>query len=76
VNGIYKVRTPQTGTAVLAPVTGNYFVMNIKADAFIIKNILTAFAEADNLFNTSYNDFLGTPMPGRWLQGGLRVTLR
>ena len=76
VNGIYKVRTPQTGTAVLAPVTGNYFVMNIKADVSIIRNILTAFAEADNLFNTSYTDFLGTPMPGRWLQGGLSVTLR
>ncbi|HEX3023994.1 MAG TPA: TonB-dependent receptor [Chitinophagaceae bacterium] len=72
INGLYKTRTAQPGTAILVPVSENYFVMNVKADAYLIKNILTAFVQADNIFNTTYNDFVGAPMPGRWLSGGVR----
>jgi iron complex outermembrane receptor protein len=76
INGLYKTRMPQAGTAVIATVSENYFVMNARVNAFIIKNVLTAFVQADNLFNTSYNDFLGTPMPSRWLQAGLRLVVK
>ena len=29
----------------------------------------------DNIFNTSYSDLLGASMPGRWLSGGIEITL-
>lgn len=76
INGLYKTREAQAGTAIIVPVSENYFVMNVKAEAVLIKNILTAFLQADNIFNTSYNDFLGTPMPSRWLQAGLRFSVK
>ncbi|OIR12883.1 vitamin B12 transporter BtuB precursor [mine drainage metagenome] len=76
INGLYKTRAAQPGTAILVPVSENYFVMNVKADASLIKNVLTAFVQADNIFNTSYNDFVGTPMPSRWLLAGLRFSVK
>jgi vitamin B12 transporter len=75
INGLYKIRATQTGSAVIVPVTENYFVMNAKAETFLLKNAITAFVQADNLFNVSYNDFLGTPMPARWLQVGVRYNM-
>lgn len=74
-NGIYKIRTEQPGTAVIAAVTENYFVANAKAEKNILGNKLIGFVQVDNLFNTSYNDFLGTSMPSRWIMCGVRVGL-
>ncbi len=33
------------------------------------------FLEATNLFNTHYEEIKGVPMPGRWIQGGIRLRL-
>ena len=48
-----------------------YFVI----DTRISKKIkgLQLFIEATNLFNTSYEEIRGIPMPGRWIQGGMRL---
>ncbi len=75
-NGIYKVRTPQIGTAIIAAVSENYFVMNMKLEKKLVLNKLLAFAEIDNIFNTTYNDFLGTTMPQRWLMAGVQFSLK
>ena len=58
-----------------AEVTKSYFLLNAKAEGFIVKQKLSLFAEVDNLFDKAYSDLLGTPIPGRWLMGGLKLSL-
>lgn len=72
VNGLYKKRAVQQAPAIQAQLTRDYFVMNVQLSWAIWQNKLMAFAQADNLFDRSYSDLLGAPMPGRWVLGGLR----
>jgi iron complex outermembrane receptor protein len=75
-NGLYKEREPQTTTtAALAKQTSAYFIMNAKAEAFVVPQKFSAFIQVDNLFNRNYTDILGSQMPGRWVMGGLRFSL-
>lgn len=76
VNGIYKIRTPRTGTLVIMGVSENYFVVNTKIEAYILPKVLTVFIQADNVFNSTYSDFIGTPMPNRWILGGVKFLFR
>lgn len=71
--GLYKSRTPQSANPILVPISNNYFVMNTKISFRFkyIKHIV--FIQADNLLNSSINDFIGAPLPGRWLQIGGRL---
>ena len=76
INGIYKERQPQTATSeVISKVSKDYFIINIKAEGFLLKEKLTAFVQTDNLFNKNYTDVLGSQMPGRWLMGGIKISL-
>jgi len=75
VDGLYKTRKPQTSSANIAKVSDDYFVMNAKLEAFLVKRVLSAFVEADNIFNKKYADLLGSQMPGRWLMGGIKISL-
>lgn len=75
VNGLYKVRDPQSAANIKGAVTKEYFVASVKADVFVIKNKLSVSAEVDNVFNKTYADLTGAQMPGRWVMGGLRLTL-
>lgn len=75
INGLYKNRTPQFSAPIKAEVTKNYFLLNAKAEAFLIQQKLSLFVQVDNLFDKTYSDLLGTPMPGRWLMGGLKLSL-
>jgi len=74
INGLYKNRTPQSSTPIKAEVTKEYFLLNAKTEGFIIKQKLSAFVQVDNIFDKEYSDLLGTPMPGRWLMGGLKLS--
>ena len=76
VNCLYKKREPQTSSANIAKVSSDYFILNAKLEAFIIKKLLTVFAEADNVFDKNYADLLGSQMPGRWLMGGIKISLQ
>ena len=75
VNGLYKQRQPQLSTANIAKVSKDYFLLNAKAEIFLIPQNLSVFVEADNLLNTEYADLLGAEMPGRWLMGGIKISL-
>ena len=76
VNGLYKQRQPQPSTTpAIAKVSTDYFVLNAKAEAYLWKKSLSAFVEVDNLFDRQYTDLLGAPMPGRWLLGGIKISL-
>ncbi|HJV20363.1 MAG TPA: TonB-dependent receptor plug domain-containing protein [Sediminibacterium sp.] len=74
-NGLYKTRTAQPGTANFAGVSRDYFVANIKLSASLIKNKAGVFVEADNVFDLQYSDLLGAPMPGKWFKGGIKLDL-
>lgn len=70
--GLYKSRAAQNSNALLVPLSSQYFVMNTKVNIYFNKVKHVMFLQADNLLNQSINDFVGTPLPGRWLQGGFR----
>ena len=74
VNGLYKTRAAQEASAIQASVSKEYFVMNAKAEYAFLRKTMAIFVQADNVFNKSYSDLLGAPMPGRWLTGGLRYS--
>jgi vitamin B12 transporter len=74
-NGLYKKRQEQSSSANIAKVSPDYFVLNAKAEAFLVKKVLSAFIEADNVFNANYADLLGAQMPGRWLMAGIKISL-
>jgi iron complex outermembrane receptor protein len=73
-NGVYKKRKPQTATAINARLSRDYFIMNLRAEIFLLKKF-SVFAQADNLLDVNYSDLLGSQMPRRWLMGGLKLEL-
>ncbi|MGZ5287719.1 MAG: TonB-dependent receptor plug domain-containing protein, partial [Flavisolibacter sp.] len=75
VNGIFKSRAEQAAAINIAKVDPNYFVMNVKAEVFAWKNKMAVFVQADNVFDSNYADLLGAQMPGRWLMGGIKISL-
>jgi iron complex outermembrane receptor protein len=76
VNGIYKDRQPQSSTSpAIAKVSSDYFVLNTKAEGFLLQNKLSVFAQMDNALNENYSDLLGAQMPGRWFMGGIKISL-
>lgn len=75
VNGLYKKRNQQEAAAIKAEITPSYFVLNTKIGYQLLKKRGTLFLQADNLFDKSYSDLLGSIMPGRWLSGGFEIAL-
>lgn len=76
VNGLYKKRQQQkSASSLIVPVASDYVLLNAKAEGFVIKNRLSAFAEVDNLLNRKYTDLLGAVMPGRWFMAGIKISL-
>jgi iron complex outermembrane receptor protein len=39
-------------------------------------NLFDLFVKATNLFNKSYKDITGLPLPGRWITAGIKYSLR
>lgn len=75
VNGLYKERKKQMASAIKAELSGDYFVMNTKAQWSIFKKRIALFTQVDNVLNTHYSDLLGAQMPGRWWIGGASFKL-
>lgn len=76
VNGLYKKREQrQASSPYIAKVSPDYFILNAKIEAFIIKKLFSAYVQADNVFDKNYADLLGSQMPGRWLMGGIKIPL-
>ena len=76
INGLYKERNPQNPIAGIVPLNKSYFLMNLRIDANLSKkDAFAIFVQADNLFNKSYSDILGSVMPSCWMMGGVKVVL-
>lgn len=73
VNGLYKQRQQQKAAAINADLSRDYFLTNIKVQYAFLHKMIAVFVQADNVFDRQYSDLLGTPMPGRWVMGGLQV---
>lgn len=54
------------------PGRGGWFLINSRLTYRINKNSLF-FLEADNLTDTKYEEIIGIPQPGRWIEGGMRL---
>jgi len=74
-NGLYKQREPKEEANINAKVSDEYFVLNAKAEAFVVRNKLAVLAQVDNVLGERYSDLLGAQMPRRWLMAGLRLQL-
>jgi len=73
-NGLYKQRAAQAASnPAIAPVSKDYFVANLKLEARFWR--AGAFVQLDNVFDRKYVDLLGSQMPGRWLMGGIKISL-
>lgn len=70
--GLYKKRQKQTASDIQAIITPDYFVMSIKLEYAFFQKSVSLFVQSDNVFDKSYSDLLGTPMPGRWTTGGIK----
>ncbi|HTN08141.1 TonB-dependent receptor plug domain-containing protein [Agriterribacter sp.] len=70
--GLYKKRQEQSASAIHASITPDYFILNAKLEYAFFHKALSIFVQADNVFDRQYSDLLGTPMPGRWLMGGVK----
>lgn len=73
--GLYKNRNERKAAAIGAEITPSYFLLNSKIGYSMLKQRGKVFAQFDNLFNKTYSDLLGSRMPGRWISGGIEVTL-
>ena len=75
VNGLFKERNSREALAIGARITPSYFIMGTKMSFALPENHFRFSFQADNIFNKSYSDLLGASMPGRWLSGGIEITL-
>lgn len=75
--GLYKHRRPAaTIGGINAKLTADYFIMNARLSYALLKNRLSFFVQADNVFDRSYSDLLGAIMPGRWAMGGVKFNFQ
>lgn len=75
INGLYKEREEKNAAAINAKITPDYFIMNFKIKYTLTSKKGAAYLQVDNVTNRSYSDLLGSQMPGRWLSGGIEITL-
>ncbi len=69
-SGLWKQRKGDFAPDINTRMAPDYMVWNLKV-GYTIAGHVTMGAEADNLFDTHYQDILGAPMPGRWIMGTL-----
>ena len=74
-NGLYKQRAAQQADPIKARLSGDYFVLNGKAELSFLGKKAHLFTQVDNIFDTAYSDLLGAQMPGRWLMLGAKFIL-
>lgn len=74
-SGLYKKRSAQSAAGIGATLSPSYFVSNGRISRGLGKGKYWPYLQIDNILDASFSDLLGAPMPGRWLSGGIRVTL-
>lgn len=70
-NGIFRQRESEYAEMINSSLNPSYWLFNIRASMAVVPENLFLEFRMDNVLNTSYNDFLGAMLPGRWLSGGI-----
>jgi len=71
INGLYKQRTERFAEAINSTLAPSYTLWNTKLGYNLTSNFGIQL-QVHNVMNTTYQDFLGAKMPGRWMMGGLK----
>ncbi|NND30986.1 MAG: TonB-dependent receptor [Saprospiraceae bacterium] len=66
--GLYKNRNARVAQTINSRLEASYMLWNLKAGYQIASNWSVHFL-IQNIFDKSYQNILGAPMPGRWLSG-------
>lgn len=76
--GIYKKRNAQKAAAINAETTPEYFLINTRLGYTLGKKTTSAliFIQVNNVGDIHYSDLLGSIMPGRWLMGGVQLSIK
>lgn len=72
----YKKRNILNAPNINATISPEYLIFNLRSEVYFINGRIALQIQADNLFNKSYSDLLGSVMPGRWLQIGVKFSLK
>ena len=71
-SGLHKRRDQRTAAAINATLDPNYTVFHGRVGYRLTQQIGVQLRVL-NLFDVSYSDILGAPLPGRWVMGGVRL---
>ncbi len=71
INSLLKVRSPRIANSIIAQVSDQYQLWNMRMRWHITDRISTHL-QLHNLGNIQYQDILGAPMPGRWVGIGFK----
>ena len=74
-NTLYKARNTRAAQTINQSLSPSYQVWHLKS-GYYLNNRLTVQIHIQNLFNSSYQEILGAPMPRRWLMGGVNWEIR
>jgi len=71
----YYVRSPEAEAIVSGDVPASYFMTHLRVAITPFGDGVQFYSRIINLTDTQYQEILGAPMPGRWIMGGIRVSL-
>ncbi len=69
-SGLYKERNPRAAEAINSNLAAAYSVWNGKI-GFHLQPRIVLQLQVNNIFDTYYQNILGSKMPGRWISGGV-----
>lgn len=70
-SNIYKERAPRTASSLEISLPGHFHQMNLRLQRKIAP--LQVYIDIINLLDKSSADLIGTPLPGRWVAGGISL---
>lgn len=71
----YNVRSPEADAIVSGNVPSSYFMTHLRLAVSPFGEGVQFYGRIINLTNTEYQEILGAPMPGRWVMGGVQISL-
>lgn len=71
----YNVRSPEAVLLVDGQVPSSYFITNLRITISPPQSGVKFYSRILNLTDTTYQEILGAPMPGRWIMAGVQLSL-
>jgi vitamin B12 transporter len=71
----YNVRSPEAAQLVDGEVPSSYFLTHLRMTVSPFQSGISFYTRIMNLTDTEYQEILGAPMPGRWVMGGVQLSL-